>query len=1687
MSTSIRRASCAATVAFVAAAALLLAAPTAARADHKVATWVGGNATWDDSANWDIGEVPANGVHTYDVIIPSGVTVTYDVAGPAAVTDLSLAAGSSLSVGPGRSLTVLADAAMGGVVYCTGGLFDAPAATSEITGNQARVQATDGATFALAAPAYSATGYKNGTYTLLYAQNAGTLLDLSSVTTLYDNYSEYYVTTHIIRAESGATIDLSGLETVYGPTHANANDRLDFIVSPGSDIRLDSLQSVTATGQVHFNVYVPSYTLPTLATTEQAVFVVDDACTLELPSLTAANRGGFTLGTGASANAPALVGLTGASLALDVGAHLNAPNVTNVEYSYLPYRSHYTITTAALTDIDNARFAVYDGLQVGTAWGDVAATTYSAAGLGGGHYTLFAAEGTGSVLDLSSLTVLNDNFNEYYERVHTVRAEAGGLVDLSNVETILGPIHGNANDRLDFLVGDTGDIRLDSLRDASASGGYLGWDVDRATYSLPALETLSRGRFEVAPAATLSLPSLLTHNGGSITVEAGGQVQAPSLTALNNVSVSLEDGAVFNAPSLVDFAYSTVTIDQNRTFTTGGLADIDNARIQVRGGEQYGAAWGDVTATTYSAAGLGGGHYTLFAAEGTGSVLDLSSLTVLNDNFNEYYERVHTVRAEAGGLVDLSNVETILGPIHGNANDRLDFLVGDTGDIRLDSLRDASASGGYLGWDVDRATYSLPALETLSRGRFEVAPAATLSLPSLLTHNGGSITVEAGGQVQAPSLTALNNVSVSLEDGAVFNAPSLVDFAYSTVTIDQNRTFTTGGLADIDNARIQVRGGEQYGAAWGDVAATTYSAAGLGGASYTLFSAEGAGSVLDLSSLTVLNDNYNQFSDRTHTVRAADGGTVDLSGVATIAGPTHHRRNDTLTFQIAPGGDINLDGLQSFSAEGYVRFDVDVPAYDLPALTSATAGVFDVADGSTLSLPALQTHSRGSYTLAPNATCTAPALTAMTGVSVSLEDGAHLDAPNLTNISSSAVTLDAGETFTTGAIAVLDNARVALRGGRTFGTAYGDVVADTYAATGLTGGNYTLFSAEGPGTVLDLSSLTVLNDGFSDYSGRVHTVTATAGATIDLSGVSSIQGPVHGNANDRLDLLVDAGATLRLDALQVVTSTSPVRLQATSGGRLVLGDLAVSNPLDLNVRDAGTQVDFLADFHLDAGGSVEVSAGAAADVAGDFTFEVADPARFDLDSGLLRFPASTSHLLEVGGEDLGLPAPGSHPTGNFGIGRLVVGDTGHLTRVELVDLVDNGNRTGGLSEALYLNGLGGPGGLEVLGGSALILGGINVYAMEAGAWVYLNGLFGPDQTVLPYGDGFIALGELGTAWDWDPAGANTWDQADAWTQGVPTVAFRAYVDNGGTAEITGATDPAVAEHLTVGRFASGHLHQTGGSLQVPGTLTLGYWVGSEGWLDCSGGTLEAGNLYVGHFGAGHLALTGAADVTVTGVLSLGNAGTLAAAPGATVHLAGTAFRNVSTTPAALADLAALAVVLEAGQATATDVEVAGRDLGADAAGWTMNFALGTLAVGGAAPGHLHLVDLHDNQPGWGGNEAMYVEALTIGPGAILDLAGLNLYYRNGGGTKRLYMGDCNLDGAVDTADYFEMAAHWFDAAGWAGGDFNGDGVVDTADYFELAANWFETTPGGAAPTPEPATLALVLAGAALAAGRKQKR
>ena len=375
------------------------------------------------------------------------------------------------------------------------------------------------------------------------------------------------------------------------------------------------------------------------------------------------------------------------------------------------------------------------------------------------------------------------------------------------------------------------------------------------------------------------------------------------------------------------------------------------------------------------------------------------------------------------------------------------------------------------------------------------------------------------------------------------------------------------------------------------------------------------------------------------------------------------------------------------------------------------------------------------------------------------------------------------------------------------------------------------------------------------------------------------------------------------------------------------------------------------------------------------------------------------------------------------------------------------------------------------------------------------GLLEPTPCGAPYDDQTPGAGRSWwnhpyETWDWEQGGpavagganlmvrldvtpVNTWkgqtgDWLDPtqWWYGLPAAEQEVTVGGSGTAQVTTGEAEAARVILTC------DLDHTGGTLAVGEELYVGYWTHS-GAYTLSSGTLAVRDLYLGPYNYGTLTLAGDAEIYVSGKLHLGYRARLFVA-GGTVHMTGAALENRCTDATAVPGLAALTVIFEGGAGQVDPVEVAGQDLGAAPAGWTANFALGTLQLGGADAGRIRLIDDYQNQPDWVQAEALYVEGLVLNAGAAIDLNGLNLYYRNGGDPKQLFRGDATLDGQVNYLDVGIVATNYGSAAlTWAGGDFTGDQIVNYLDVGILATN-YGNGGGSGGQVPEPAAIVLLV-------------
>ena len=810
----------------------------------------------------------------------------------------------------------------------------------------------------------------------------------------------------------------------------------------------------------------------------------------------------------------------------------------------------------------------------------------------------------------------------------------------------LGQITGPGSD--DWL-----DFNLESggsllLRTNLAVAGRVRFNVGIPDYEIPYLGQASETYFNVTTGATLCLPSMISFDNGGFT---------------------LATNASIIATNLVSFRYSDLPILPGRTYQLGGLNDIYASRLSVAARTTL-----RVAATSYGTPANWSWYGTLFSAEDTGSLLDLSSITSMDIHYqnNSSYDYRFKVTANNGGVIDLSGLQTLAGPEYSNRY--LEFNIRNGGDIRLSGLKQLTR---YQSFNIEVPQYTLPALETADTSTFSVSTGNRLNLPQAQRLTNCRLNLADGARADMPLATSLAGSSFSWGFNSTINAPNVTDFSYGALALAPGLIFNGTPFNNIYASQLSVSGGTSL-----RVAATSYGTPANWSWYGTLFSAEDTGSLLDLSSITSMDIHYQNNSgyDYRLKVTANNGGVIDLSGLQTLAGPEYSNRY--LEFSVSNGGDIRLPALKQLSR--YVQFNVQVPQYVLPALESAANATFNLADGRRLDLPQVRTMSACSFGWGFNSRVEAPLLQDFQYGNLAMAPGRIWVAPQFTNIYASQFFVSAGTTFR--------------------------VAATSYGTPAGWGGYGTLFSADGTGSLLDLSSVNSMDIHYQNNSGYDYRfmVAANNGGVIDLSGLQTLAGPEYNNRY--------------------------LEFNVSNSGKMRFGNLGVSRYENFNVSGLDSQMEF-ASLYLRSPANLSVGTRGLLNIYGDLLYDNTDPNSIVVEGAYFLMNGAQPQRLEVGGRDSG---PGGFTTHNFGYSQLIVGSSNQTSVVRLVDTLNNGQRgAGGEPEALYLYGMDGAG-LRILNGSRFVLNGLNAYAFVNGQMRSLRSLIPPGTNSVAFDGGFLA-------------------------------------------------------------------------------------------------------------------------------------------------------------------------------------------------------------------------------------------------------------------------------------------------------------------------------------------------------------
>ena len=313
----------------------------------------------------------------------------------------------------------------------------------------------------------------------------------------------------------------------------------------------------------------------------------------------------------------------------------------------------------------------------------------------------------------------------------------------------------------------------------------------------------------------------------------------------------------------------------------------------------------------------------------------------------------------------------------------------------------------------------------------------------------------------------------------------------------------------------------------------------LGGSTYawdkynanaTLISAMGGGSVVDLRSLSSMSLSYGDGGAWTYGITAKTNGLIDLSALANLTGPGS---DDVLEVNADTGGQVKLGSVRQVGSN--VRFNLGVPIFDLPEVTTISSATFNLKTGMVMNLPKLTALTGSTIDVDSNSTINAnlatsissssislgtgtrfqaPQLTTMDGVPLTLNGNAAFVAPNLTSYRNSSIPVNPARDLEVGILTNIYGSAITVSGGSTF-----TIGALDYAMPAF--GNYTyppkpMLSATGAGSFLNAGSLKSIQMAGANYVWDpdinnwrydfTFLVAADSQGTIDLSGTEDVYG-----------------------------------------------------------------------------------------------------------------------------------------------------------------------------------------------------------------------------------------------------------------------------------------------------------------------------------------------------------------------------------------------------------------------------------------------------------------------------------------------------------------------------------------------------------------------------------------------------
>ena len=379
------------------------------------------------------------------------------------------------------------------------------------------------------------------------------------------------------------------------------------------------------------------------------------------------------------------------------GVHADFPLLENLSYGSLTLSGGGTADVSQVRNIDRSSLIVRDGVTLSVPL----ATQYRHSSTGNSQQRTLRAEGAGSVLDLGN--VQNIVGGTHYNAKLDIEALAGGQIRLGAVLAINDPNSGDDRQRSIDVRADGADSVVDlsslrrviDIRGSSSSGDSI-WSVMAAhnggTIQADQLLSLQGTQLILDGTGTQSIDQLQGISGGALTVS-GTDYVFPQLKQ-SSAAMSVT-GVHADFPQLDNLSYGSLTLSGGGTADVSQVRNIDRSSLIVRDGVTLSVP----LATQYRHSSNGNSQQRTLRAEGAGSVLDLGQ--VRNIVGGTHYNARIEIAALGGGHVNLSRVRSIDDPDGGDTRQRSVDILADGIDSQVDlaqlfsfvDRRGTSASG----------------------------------------------------------------------------------------------------------------------------------------------------------------------------------------------------------------------------------------------------------------------------------------------------------------------------------------------------------------------------------------------------------------------------------------------------------------------------------------------------------------------------------------------------------------------------------------------------------------------------------------------------------------------------------------------------------------------------------------------------------------------------------------------------------------------------------------------------------------------------------------------------------------------------------------------------------------------------------------------------------------------------------